>query len=459
MDDCNVDIVHVQTITYKDDVVDDVIDKDECLDQSEDELDRLINESIEPVNNQLEEWQVLTHIFKSFVGTGILGLPSAVMHGGIVLGPLILVGLGAICMYNIKLLVDTARNMRHNLNISRISYSSISENVFQAYGKRAGTVARYLTDFLLCSLQIGFCCVYVVFIAHNIQFAVGSLDVRIWMLVILPFLIVPSLISNIRTLAYLTTIGNVIVLVGLGTIYQYLLTHVQSPSRLPATNGVLNACVAFGQIVYAFEGVAVILPTEEKLKSRGSFDWLFKVSGCLVILLYASMGILGYLTFGQETLGSITLNLPNTAVYQTLQGAFCLMVFFTYPLQLFVSVDIIKSYFPPSKSTDTESFLDDALLKSLLVFLTCVLGICIPQLDNFMSLVGSVCGVSVGLILPPIIHAQCFWNQGLTPRQFVLDIFILAIGVFTFVTGFTASMYAIFHRFVEYPGHTTGPIV
>ena len=47
------------------------------------------------------------------------------------------------------------------------------------------------------------------------------------------------------------------------------------------------------------------------------------------------------------------------------------MVFFTYPLQLFVSVDIIKSYFPPSKSTDAESFLDDALLKSLLVFLTC----------------------------------------------------------------------------------------
>ena len=117
---------------------------------------------------------------------------------------------------------------------------------------------RYLTDFLLCSLQIGFCCVYVVFIAHNIQFAVGSLDVRIWMLVILPFLIVPSLISYIRTLAYLTTIGNVIVLVGLGTIYQYLFTHVQSPSRLPATNGVLNACVAFGQIVYAFEGVAVV---------------------------------------------------------------------------------------------------------------------------------------------------------------------------------------------------------
>ena len=117
---------------------------------------------------------------------------------------------------------------------------------------------RYVTDFLLCSLQIGFCCVYVVFISHNIQFAVGALDVRIWMLIILPFLIVPSLVSNIRTLAYFTTIGNVIVLVGLGIIYQYLFTHVQSPARLPATNGALNACVAFGQIVYAFEGIAVV---------------------------------------------------------------------------------------------------------------------------------------------------------------------------------------------------------
>jgi len=55
------------------------------------------------------------------------------------------------------------------------------------------------------------------------------------------------------------------------------------------------------------------------------------------------------------------------------------MVFFTYPLQLLVSVDIIKSYFPPPPSSDQQqsfsssTFLDDALLKSLLVFFTCKL--------------------------------------------------------------------------------------
>jgi len=76
-----------------------------------------------------------------------------------------------------------------------------------------------------------------------------------------------------------------------------------------------------------------------------------------------------------------------------------------------------------------------------------------------MALVGSVCGVAVGLILPPIIHAQCFWNQGLTPKQFALDVVIIAIGVFTFLTGFVSSLYAIFHRFVHFPGQTTGPIM
>lgn len=115
-----------------------------------------------------------------------------------------------------------------------------------------------MTDFLLCSLQLGFCCVYVVFIAHNIQVVAGILDVRIWMVVLFPFLVIPSLITNISRLAYLTTIGNVIVLIGLGVIYHHLLTNLEDPKLFPTTNGYLNACVSFGQVVYAFEGIAVV---------------------------------------------------------------------------------------------------------------------------------------------------------------------------------------------------------
>lgn len=96
------------------------------------------------------------------------------------------------------------------------------------------------------------------FIAHNIQAAVGRLDVRIWMVIILPVIIIPSITSDIQHLSYFTTAGNVIILFGIGIIFQYLVTNMQDPAQLPATNGILNACISFGQIVYAFEGIAVV---------------------------------------------------------------------------------------------------------------------------------------------------------------------------------------------------------
>lgn len=120
---------------------------------------------------------------------------------------------------------------------------------------------RFITDFLLCSLQIGFCCVYIVFISHNLQAAFGKLDVRVWMLILLPFIIAPSLISDIRRLAYLTTAGNIIILIGLGVIYQYLIINInygKDVKELPAVTNFIDMCVSFGQIVYAFEGIAVV---------------------------------------------------------------------------------------------------------------------------------------------------------------------------------------------------------
>ncbi|XP_004207859.2 proton-coupled amino acid transporter 1 isoform X1 [Hydra vulgaris] len=423
--------------------------------QSEDELDNILEEKFFPKEGHLEDWQVLTHLLKVFIGTGILGLPSAVMHGGLMLGPAILLLLGSVCMYNIKLLVDTAQNIRESLGIKRISYSGISEYLFSVYGKRIGMLARYVTDCFLCTLQLGFCCVYVVFISHNLQAAAHILDVRIWMVIIFPFLLVLSLSVNIKKLAYLTMSGNVIALIGLGVIYQYLFSHIQLPLKLPNSNGAINACVAFGQIIYAFEGIAVVLPTENKLKTRESFRWILQITGCLVMFLYFSFAVLGYLTFGDKTMGSISLNLPQTWLYQVLQLLYSLMVYFTYPLQLLVSVEIINSYCSSPK--EPLSKLQEYLLRSSLVVTTCIFAVFIPQLDHFMSLVGSVSGVAVGLILPPILHTICYWNQGLSNISFVINIMIVIFGLFVSVVGTVSTVYSIMQRYTNLP-HSTKPI-
>jgi len=431
-------------------------EKNDGIEQSEDELENFLQKKEDTKQEgKLEEWQVITHIFKAFVGPGVLGLPSAVMHGGTIVGPSILVFLGIVCMYNIKLLVSTSKRIRQSLDLDQISYSSITEHLFMAYGEKAAYTAKIVTDFLLCSLQIGFCCVYVVFISHNIQAVVGKLDVRLWMLILLPFLLIIVVKSDIRQLSYFTTTGNIIILISLGVIFQYLFTHLTDVTKLPKFNGFMNACISSGQIVFAFEGIAVILPTENRLKTRESFDFLMYIAGAVITLLYASLGIIGYFTFGQDVLGSITLNVPQTLLFQVLQSCVAVMVFFTYPLQMLVSVEIINTYIVSSELSKKQKWFDETMLRIILVILTCLISISIPQLDNFIALVGALGGTCIALILPPILHTLCYWDYGISYKQLIINFAIIMIGIFACFAGTIATVSSIMDNYINNESATT----
>lgn len=76
--------------------------------------------------------------------------------------------------------------------------------------------------------------------------------------------------------------------------------------------GIMEAC---GSILYTFEGQAMVLPMENRLKNPkhmvGPFGVLSIGMG-LVTIVYATAGFIGYITYGKDVQGSITLNLPNT---------------------------------------------------------------------------------------------------------------------------------------------------
>lgn len=74
----------------------------------------------------------------------------------------------------------------------------------------------------------------------------------------------------------------------------------------------------FGTAMYAFEGIGVVLPLENQMRSpmdlRG-WNGVLNTSLVIVTALYIGMGFFGYLKYGEEVLGSITLNLPMSSVY------------------------------------------------------------------------------------------------------------------------------------------------
>lgn len=57
-----------------------------------------------------------------------------------------------------------------------------------------------------------------------------------------------------------------------------------------------------------------IMPLENEMKSPKSFGKPFGVLNVamgLIIVLYVGMGFFGYLRYGENALGSITLNIPS----------------------------------------------------------------------------------------------------------------------------------------------------
>lgn len=173
-------------------------------------------------------------------------------------------------------------------------------------------------DGFLIVYQLGICCVYIVFVATNVKQIAdhywGVLDVKIHMVILLIPLILLICIRNLKLLAPFSTFANVITFVGLGMILYYVFDDIASPSERDAFGSARNFPLFFGTTLFALEAVGVVIAVENNMKSPKSFGGAFgvlNISMFVITALYAAIGFLGYLRYGPDCLGSISLNLPQ----------------------------------------------------------------------------------------------------------------------------------------------------
>lgn len=73
----------------------------------------------------------------------------------------------------------------------------------------------------------------------------------------------------------------------------------------------------FGTALFAFEGIALVLPLQNAMKNPDNFSKPFgvlNVGMTFVTAIYIVVGGVGYWQYGEETQGSLTLNLPVSTV-------------------------------------------------------------------------------------------------------------------------------------------------
>lgn len=175
---------------------------------------------------------------------------------------------------------------------------------------------------------LGCCCVYIVFVSKNIKqvadyYAKDSewfphdMDVRIYMALLLPLLISMNLIRNLKYLAPFSMLANLLVGTGMGITFYYLFQDIPSVSERKPFAGFNHLPTFFGTAIFALEGIGVVMPLENNMKTPRHFigcPGVLNTGMLFVVSLYAFTGFFGYLKYGDKTSGSITINLPEDEV-------------------------------------------------------------------------------------------------------------------------------------------------
>ncbi|XP_006246443.1 proton-coupled amino acid transporter 3 isoform X2 [Rattus norvegicus] len=333
--------------------------------------------------------QIFIHLLKSNIGTGFLGLPLAVKNAGLLVGPVSLLAIGALTVHCMDILLNCACHLTSRLQRSFVNYEETTmyslETCPSPWLRTHSVWGRYVVSFLLIVTQLGFCSVYFMFMADNLQ-------------------------------------------------------QIPHHSHLPLVASWKTFLLFFGTAIFTFEGVGMVLPLKSQMKSPQQFPAVLYLGMSFVIFLYICLGTLGYMKFGADTQASITLNLPNCWLYQSVKLMYSVGIFFTYALQFHVPAEIIVPYVV-SRASENWALFIDLTVRAALVCLTCFSAVLIPRLDLVISLVGSVSSSALALIIPPLLEIATFYSENISCTTIAKDIMISILGLLGCVLGTYQALY------------------
>ena len=279
--------------------------------------------------------ETLMHIIKANIGTGLLAMPIAFKNGGLILSSISIWVMAVVCVHCMHLLLkcfnfvtSNAKEDELDVKFNEMGYDDVAELSLKlkfSHSNKTSYIRFMISIFLIIS-QLGFCCVYYVFIPTNIKqvidfyHPVNSFSIEILMCILLVPMILFCLIKDLKILAPFSTLANTFMIVGVIVILFELVTGEQKPfSELKMISPFQNISVFYSSAIYAFEGISLILPVYSKMQTQEYFSPLTGILNTgmsLVAIMYFSVGFFGYVKYGKDCASSITLNLSiNNVIF------------------------------------------------------------------------------------------------------------------------------------------------
>ncbi|KAK7793292.1 hypothetical protein R5R35_004993 [Gryllus longicercus] len=413
--------------------------------------DPLLDRDLQHPTSNLD---TMIHLLKGNIGTGILAMPDAFRNAGLVVGTLGTLLMGVICTHCMHMLVRCSHELCRRTKVPSLGFSEVVEASFAtgpSFIERYSRPAKILVNIFLCITQLGFCCVYFVFVAVNLQYVLShycslNLDTYQYLLMLLVPMVLLNWVKNLKYLTPVSLFAALVTVIGLGITFFYMLQDLPRTSSVRKFAPWKQLPLFFGTVIYAFEGIGVVLPLENNMKNPqdfGGWTGVLNTGMAIVAVLYTSVGFFGYLKYGEKVkLGSITLNLPeNDLLAQSVRLMMAVAIFLSYGLQFYVPMGIIWPIVQPYLQSERAKFLGEYILRTVLVTFTLCLAIAIPNLGAVISLVGALSSSTLALIFPPLIEIITF-SHDLGRYKWILwkDIAIMCFGLCGFGFGTYVSL-------------------
>ncbi|KAL0902795.1 hypothetical protein ABMA27_000589 [Loxostege sticticalis] len=424
---------------------------------------------LELENGKASEYQVthptsymdtMLHIFRGNIGSGLLAMGDAFKNGGIIFATFMTAILGVICVHSQHLLLNCSEEMHRQLK--REKPPGFAETVYLVFLHgpiRLRPIApsmKLLVNAFLCTTQLGFCCVYIVFIANNVKmicdFYGVEVDLSIHMIIVVIPVLLACMVRNLKYLTPFSTIANIMMAIGVSVVVYEASRDLPPISDRDYIANWQQLPLYFGTAVYAFEGIGLVLPLKNEMRRPEQFQkplGVLNVGMVFVGSIFIVVGFLGYLKWGDNVMGSLTLNLQaGLTSSNVVQSLIALAIMFTYPLQLYVPVDITWPALR-KRFANTSPVAKELGYRAMLVLLTFILAESIPHLGLFISLVGAVSSTALALIFPPLIEMVVASQkpEGASCFMIIKDCIIILMGVFIFITGTYESVASIIRAF------------
>lgn len=189
--------------------------------------------------------------------------------------------------------------------------------------------------------QLGFCCVYIVFVPTNIKQVVdyyyphSVFSVELLMCIVLGPLMLFCMVKDLKILAPFSTFANFLMIFSMGFIlFELFFSGPLKPlGELDMIASYETWPIYFSSAIYAFEGISLVLPVYHEMRHKRNFttiNGVLNTSMSLVAIMYFSIGFFGYMKYGADSAASITLNLPSESVSVNFFFSFLLLLNLVY---------------------------------------------------------------------------------------------------------------------------------